>query len=174
MNQKDIEARDTAWKKWMMGARLPSILAHGRSDQPNPDFNTGFDAALAYSRGEWVAVEDRLNETIKCLSGEVSGLRKVLKECRTKWDTADNGMCAVCRTGHRLFDLKGNVQSCENAECLSHRIKAALSYGDPCDLCGKEMKATDKTERMENAIFGVCSACLRQQQPVPLDAESET
>lgn len=94
------------------------------------------------------------------LASEVSVLRKVLKECRTKWDKTDNGSCAVCRCGHRLYDLKGNVQQCENPECLSHRIREALEHGDPCDLCGKEMNDTDTQARFENAVLGAHRKCV--------------
>lgn len=60
------------------------------------------------------------------LQSEVDRLRTALGECRDKWDTAGNGKCDVCQFGHRLFDLKGSVQECDNSECLSHRIRKAL------------------------------------------------
>ena len=126
--------------------------------------DTIIDPSLIADALNAVADKDRqiavLENRTACLTGEVTALRKTLKECRIKWDTADNGMCAVCRTGFRLFDLKGNVQKCENTECLSHRIDEALSYGDSCDICGKEMKSKGQEERIKNAIFGAHSNCL--------------
>ena len=65
------------------------------------------------------------NQIVTALN-ESDALRAVLIECRDRWDSADNGRCTSCDFGYRKFDTKGNVQECDNAECLSHRIRAAL------------------------------------------------
>lgn len=57
---------------------------------------------------------------------ENAQLKLVLAECRQRWDRADDGKCEVCYIGYRKYDTKGNVQHCENADCLSHRIREAL------------------------------------------------
>ena len=69
-------------------------------------FDTGFDAGAASV--------DR---------GAVEVLRKTVEQ----YDGSDNGTCSVCRIGHRLYDLKGNIGICEWDECLSHEWRAVLA-----------------------------------------------
>lgn len=107
---------------------------------------------------------NKLVNVIIVLRGEVKLLRNVLKEVRDKWDTSDNGVCSICRIGHRLYDDSSNLRQCENAQCLSHRIYKALTYDEPCDVCGKTMESTDKKEQIENALFGAHSNCMEDEK----------
>ncbi len=120
-----------------------------------------------------VAKLEAAREALACKTSEASRLRKVLKECAKEWDTADNGRCAVCRIGHRKFDTKGQVQKCEWPKCLSHRIREALSHGDPCYYCGKEMNSSNKRERIENAIFGAHKECLEVEAKAIFNNEAK-
>lgn len=46
----------------------------------------------------------------------------LLNKFAEKYDGVDNGMCSICRHSFRRYDLKGNPQPCENAECLSNAL----------------------------------------------------
>ena len=75
---------------------------------------------------EWATNAVIENWNKRAALNEADALRAVLIECRDKWDSADNGRCTSCDFGYRKFDTKSNVQECDNAECLSHRIRAAI------------------------------------------------
>lgn len=55
---------------------------------------------------------------------------KLLRKTVAKYDRGDNGKCAVCRIGHRLYNLKGKIGVCEWRECLSHEWREALEGND--------------------------------------------
>lgn len=48
-----------------------------------------------------------------------------LMEFIERFNSVDNGYCTLCH-GHRLCDTSGNVGKCENQDCLSHRLEAAI------------------------------------------------
>jgi hypothetical protein len=73
-----------------------------------------FDAGIAF------AAESEQAASVKIL-------REALIALAAKFDCSDNGKCAVCRIGYRLYDLKGNVGICEWPECESHLVRKALA-----------------------------------------------
>jgi hypothetical protein len=82
-----------------------------------------FQANEEILRDKVVTDNSKVNEN---LLAENQRLRTALEETVKKFDKGDNGTCAVCRIGHRLYDLKGNIGICEWADCLSHKWRAAL------------------------------------------------
>lgn len=54
-------------------------------------------------------------------------MAEVLTEMRLKYDTIDNGTCAMCRIGHRVMESKNVVGVCGWGDCLSHKIAEAFA-----------------------------------------------
>lgn len=66
-------------------------------------------------------------------SEEAQKIADVLRELSDRFNGIDCGSCKICHR-HRLYDTRGNVGPCENAECLSHRISEILTnYEKPSD-----------------------------------------
>lgn len=62
---------------------------------------------------------------------EAMSIADVLRELSDQFNSIDNGHCTICRQ-FRLYDTRGNMQPCENSECLSYRIGAILErYEQP-------------------------------------------
>jgi len=78
-----------------------------------------------------------LRQQVRELTAERDAQHRVLELWRERFDYIDNGKCAVCRIGHRLHDLKGNVGICEWQECISHDMRKVLEPATPL---------TDKTQ----------------------------
>lgn len=91
------EAREIAWDAYASQSIEFTV---------SQAFNAGFDAGVA-------SVDRKAVEV----------LRKTVEQ----YDGSDNGICAVCRIGHRKYDLKCNIGICEWAECLSHEWREVLA-----------------------------------------------
>lgn len=53
----------------------------------------------------------------------------VLWELYKKTGIVDNGYCAVCRIGHRLWKKSGAdgpAEPCDNPDCISHQVEEIL------------------------------------------------
>jgi len=61
---------------------------------------------------------------------DATSAETALAEMLDRFDCVANGYCTTCGR-HRLYDLKGVVQPCENPGCPSHRWRAALEQGPP-------------------------------------------
>jgi hypothetical protein len=64
-------------------------------------------------------------ETAVAWAEEARSIADALRELSDQFNRIDNGHCTICRR-FRLYDTKGNMQPCENLDCLSHRISVIL------------------------------------------------
>ena len=77
-------------------------------------------------RGERIST---LTEQLDAVKAENDKLRAALRELYQMTGIIDNGSCAVCKSGYRVWrtpKCKEPAKPCSNEECLSRRIDAAL------------------------------------------------
>lgn len=67
----------------------------------------------------------------KQIERQTPAIIEVLRRTIARYDDINNGTCAVCRIGHRLYDLKGNLGICEWKDCLSHEWRDAMQTVKP-------------------------------------------
>lgn len=71
---------------------------------------------------------------------EAQAISDILREMSDCFNGVDNGHCTICRQ-HRLYDTRGNVDLCENADCLSRRVGAILErYEKPSEEVLERMR----------------------------------
>lgn len=64
--------------------------------------------------------------TLADRDAQIATMASALQAMSARFDGVSDGRCVTCRHYGRYFDLKGNIQPCDNRECLSNRVGAAL------------------------------------------------
>jgi hypothetical protein len=78
--------------------------------------------------GDWIKFTDHA-AALRERDQRIAALKKTLKAFYQKTGIIDNGYCAVCRCGHRLWKLPAcrvPAGPCSNEECLSRKADALL------------------------------------------------
>lgn len=101
-------------------------------------------ASLADAVGELLRLAARERELL-ALTGKQHA---ALVEADSRWNTIDNGYCAVCRCGHRRY-VGRTVEKgpCSNPACFSHELTALLASPD-AQKAARELEEL-RTERDE-------------------------
>jgi hypothetical protein len=71
---------------------------------------------------------------------EAQTIADTLRELSDRFNGVDNGYCTICHQ-HRLYNTRGKVGPCENADCLSHRVSEILdAYDKPSERALEQIR----------------------------------